>query len=327
MRAIVLNGPRSVSQVEVEFPTPGPGEVLLRMLGVGICGSDLSVFYGHRQVPYYPWQMGHEGVGEVVGFGGDVSHLKIGDRVVLEPNYCCFSCSECFKGNTSGCLNRVIVGMAVPGILADYVVVPAPFAWKAPKDLSVGELIALEPFTVGVAALRRSNIQSGDRALVVGMGSTGLLLAGLLISRGFDTYFVEVSSERAALAATLGASSYSALEPSSFERVFETSGSSGGFEIALKSAASGGTIVLIGLSSEPVEVVPADLVRRRLSLVGSMIYDHPTDFATTMAAQPNFLRSVVQARFSFDKAQDAFESAHAVPGKSWISVVEERESL
>ena len=323
MKALMLEAPHLLTVAEREVPVPGSGEVLVRMLGVGICGSDLSVFYGHREVPYYPWQMGHEGVGEIVALGSDVVGRSVGERVVIEPNYCCFSCSECRKGNTSGCLNRVIVGMKVPGVMAEFAVVPAAFAWRAPAGLTLAELICLEPLTVGVAAMRRSQIQKGERCLVVGAGSTGLLLLGLLVARGFDAHFVEVNPQRSQLATELGALPHQERNSGYYDKVFETSGSEGGFETALASAAPGATVVLIGLASHAVHVIPADIVRRRLTLVGSMIYDHPIDFATTVGEAPNFLHKVVQARFGLEDAQRAFEQAHEVPGKSWISIVDE----
>ena len=148
MRALLLDMPNEVRIADLPVPQCLDGEVLIKVLGVGVCGSDLSVFKGHRQVPSYPWQMGHEAVGEIVGLGHGVNDREVGERVVIEPNYCCFTCEECLSGNTSGCLNRVIIGMAAPGVIAEYISVPSAFAWKVPSFLSVKEMICLAQVSI-----------------------------------------------------------------------------------------------------------------------------------------------------------------------------------
>ena len=318
MRALLLDMPNEVRIADLPVPLCLDGEVLVKVLGVGVCGSDLSVFKGHRQVPSYPWQMGHEAVGEIVGLGHGVNDREVGERVVIEPNYCCFTCGECLSGNTSGCLNRVIVGMAAPGVIAEYISVPSAFAWKVPSSLSVKEMICLEPLTVGAAALRRSGAKDGDKTLVIGAGSSGLSLISLLLSKGFSTYFIETKPGRSALATRIGALIHETGER--YDQVFECSGTADGAQQAISLAADGATITLVGLSASPIEVVPSDLVRRRLTIVGSMIYDHPADFREMLDHIPEAISEIVGAKFTLDDAQMAFEGASEVPGKSWISL-------
>ncbi len=318
MRALLLDMTNEVRIADLPVPQCLDGEVLINVLGVGVCGRDLSVFKGHRQVPSYPWQMGHEAVGEIVGLGHGVNDREVGERVVIEPNYCCFACEECLSGNTSGCLNRVIVGMAAPGVIAEYISVPSAFAWKVPSFLSVKEMICLEPLTVGAAALRRSGAKDGDKILVVGAGSSGLSLISLLLSKGFSTYFIETKPGRSALAARIGALIHET--GARYDQVFECSGTADGAHQAISLAADGATITLVGLSASPVEVIPSDLVRRRLTIVGSMIYDHPADFREMLDHIPESISEIVGAKFTLDDAQMAFEGASEVPGKSWISL-------
>jgi len=323
VRALALVEPGRVEVVERPDPVPAPSEVLVRMTGVGICGSDLSVFDGHRKVPGTPWVLGHEGVGEIVEVGGEVTGRQVGERVVIEPNYCCFTCTSCRAGFSSGCENRQIVGINVPGLLAEYVAVPAPFAWLAPEGLATEELVCLEPYTVGTAASRRAEARPGQRALVVGAGSTGLLLVVHLVERGLETWFVEPAVDRAELAAKLGARPLGDDADLRFEQVFETSGTVPGTELAVASAAPGGAVTLLGLATDPAKIVPATIVRGRLTVRGSMIYEHPGDFAATTAAPPRGLGRVVRCRFTLEEGQEAFLSARTVAGKSWISLGEE----
>lgn len=120
MKAIVCTGPRQVHVADdVPEPECGPGEVVVRVQGVGLCGSDLSVYDGHRELPRLPWVMGHEGGGEIVAVGSGVRDRRVGDRVVIEPNWACLDCPACRAGLTSDCPNRRIVGMNSPGILAE----------------------------------------------------------------------------------------------------------------------------------------------------------------------------------------------------------------
>lgn len=324
MRALALVKTGRVEIIDLPIPTPKSNEVLIKITGVGICGSDLSVFFGHRDVPQYPWVMGHEAVGEIVEIGSEIRDRQIGSRVVVEPNYCCMECGPCLSGQTSGCENRIIIGMTTPGLLADYVCVPAEFAWVAPSSMPTRELVCLEPYTVGAAAFRRSRASSGQNALVVGAGSTGLMLITLLIEQGLNVYFVEPHITRSELAVDLGATAHVDSNSVPYHHSFETSGTALGMETALNLIHPGGTVTLLGLSTDPIQLTPASVVRNRLTIRGSMIYDHPVDFASVMANPPRSLSKLLRGEFQLEDAQKAFEAARSVPGKSWISFEKEQ---
>ncbi len=323
VQALALVSPGQVEIIERPVPEPAAAEVLVRMTGVGICGSDLSVFQGHREVPGTPWVMGHEGAGVIAAVGSEVTGRHVGQWVVIEPNYCCFTCASCRAGLTSGCERRAIVGINVPGLLAEYVAVPAPFAWPVPDGLATEELVCLEPYTVGAAAARRAGARHGQRALVIGAGSTGLLLIVHLVAHGLDVWFVEPTAERVAIAVELGARPLGDDADVVFAQVFETSGTASGTEVAVARAAPGGAVTLLGLAADPAKIVPSTIVRARLTIRGSMIYDHPDDFAATVAAPPRGLARVVGGRFALAQGGEALRSARAVAGKSWISLSEE----
>src|SRR4051812_7062690 len=138
-----------------------------------MCGSDLSVVAGERAVPRLPWVLGHEAYGTVAEVGADVRDRRVGQPVVVEPNYPCFRCPACRSGTTSGCTRRRALGISEPGTLAERVAVPARFAW--PADGAAEDMVCVEPFAVASNAIRLSGVRPGEPCLVVGAGAQGLL--------------------------------------------------------------------------------------------------------------------------------------------------------
>lgn len=322
MRAIVYTGPREVRVVD-DWPEPvcAPDEVVVQMRAVGLCGSDLSVYDGHRDLPSLPWLMGHEGGGDLVEVGELVRDRALGQRVVLEPNIACLSCPACLSGVTSDCPKRRILGMNAPGVLAERVAVPAAFALPVPADWPDEVLACFEPLAVARAAVRRSGVRAGQRCLVVGAGSQGVLLCLALQAVGAEPFVTEPHEGRLAMAERLGAGRAD-LDGPGFPHVFETAGAPAAFATALRAVASTGTVTLIGLTHEPVCVSTSDIVRRGLTLRGSIIYDHPQDFEQTRTAVEQGLQPqrAVLPGIEPARAAEAFAGARDLPGKSWIDL-------
>lgn len=312
-------------------PQPGPHDVVVAMRGVGLCGSDLGVYEGERATPSLPWVMGHEGGGEIVAVGDGVRDREVGQRVVVEPNYCCLQCAHCRRGRTSSCPHRRVVGMNAPGLLAERVVVPARFVWSVPATFSDRTSACIEPLAVARSAVRRCGIAPGDACLVVGAGSQGLFTCLALLAIGVRPHVVEPHEGRRALAADLGATVADPHGSSGFAYVFETAGVPAAWETALAAVAPAGTVVMIGIGHDAVAVSIADLVRRQLTLQGMLIYDHPHDFADTVAAVARGdvdPARVIAAVHDPDDAAVAFARAPSVAGKSWIDLrIWHRDSL
>jgi alcohol dehydrogenase/L-iditol 2-dehydrogenase len=324
VRAIVLVRPGLVAEVEDwPEPAPGPHEVTVRMRGVGLCGSDLAVFHGRRATPALPWPMGHEGGGDIVAVGAAVTDRRVGQRVAIEPNYCCLECPPCRAGHTSACTRRAAVAFTQPGLLAQRVAVPARFTWPVPADWDDGTLACVEPVAVARSAVRRAPVQPGDRCLVVGAGSQGLFLCQALLAVGAVPVIAEPHPGRLALAQRLGAVPAGDNPDETFRFVFEAAGAAGAVQTALERAAPGATVVLVGLSRTPLPLTVSQLVRRQLTLRGSLIYDHPADFPDTIAAltRREFEPArVVQPGFPPERAPEAFAGALQVPGKAWLDL-------
>jgi len=322
VRAAVLDHPGRRLRIVDDWPepSPGPGEVTVQVRGVGICGSDLALIAGRRQPPELPWVPGHETLGEIVAAGPGVAPGRIGERVVIEPNIPCLTCRACAAGRTSACPRRVVLGFNAPGTLAERVAVPADFAWPVPADWTDGDAVCAEPLAVAQAAIRRAGSAPGGRWLVVGAGSQGMLICLALAGQGAVPHVLEPQPGRLELAEELGAKA--AADVRGFDLVFETSGSPAAFAESVRRVSRGGSIVLIGMSGEPLALTAETVVTRQLTVRGSLIYDHPGDFAATMRCAAAELRPgrVLRACYPLAEAEAAFQAAREVAGKTWIRV-------
>jgi alcohol dehydrogenase/L-iditol 2-dehydrogenase len=321
LKAALLLEPGRLAIDEVPDPEPGPGEVLISVGGVGLCGSDLSVFSGKWKAPTYPWIMGHEAFGVIEALGPGVSPERLGQTVVVEPNLPCLACDQCSRGWTSACVERLSVGMNRVGALAERVVVPDRFAWSMPR-VPVTDLVCVEPTTVAMAALRRLGAPLPDSALVVGVGAQGLVMSLALMERGVEVYAQDVNPDRVAFAVELGAVPAATHDARRFHLVVDTVGSPSSMEVALDRV-EGGTLLCLGLDSRPLRLSAQTLVRRQLTLRGSLTYDHPADFqeVTALIAEGRFSPGrIITDEYLLDNAQLAFEGSESTRGKTWIRI-------
>ncbi|MBO2463554.1 zinc-dependent alcohol dehydrogenase [Actinomadura violacea] len=325
MKAAVLLAPDDVAVVD-DRPEPscGPRDVVVAVHGVGLCGSDLAVVSGRRPVPALPWVLGHEAFGVVVATGDEVADRSPGQRVVIEPNYPCLECSDCRTAATAGCRRRRAVGITEPGLLAERVAVPARFTWPVPESWDDADAVCVEPFAVALNAVRMSGLARGDRCLVVGAGSQGLLVSLAVAHAGGEPYIIEPHEGRRALALELGAHDAGSLAAATaFPAVIETSGAPEAFERALERTAPGGSLIAVGQSPRPARLTTFTLVQQRLTVRGCLIYDHPADFRRTIAMLDEHdlhPGRVLRERFEFAEAPKAFARAAEIAGKTWISL-------
>jgi len=322
MRAVALVAPSEVRIVD-DWPEPrcGPHDVVIRVRGVGLCGSDLSVFSGKREVPRLPWVFGHEGGGDIVAVGDQVTDREVGQRVVVEPNFADLTCAACRSGHTSACVDRQILAINRPGLLAERVAVPAEFTWPVPSGWADVALACFEPLAVADTAVRRADVPVGTDCLVIGAGSQGQLVCQSLIAGGAHAYVMEPHPGRMALALKFGARRADERAGQEYPIVFETAGVPAVWDTAVRSTAKTGLLVLIGFSAGRTEISTLDLVQRQLTVRGQLIYDHPQDFAATLERVTEGRLSpeqTVQGTFSIQETAAALESVREVPGKSWI---------
>ena len=322
MKAALLVEPGRIVIDEIPTPDVGPGEVAIAVRGVGLCGSDLSVFSGKWTTPSSPWVMGHEAFGLIEAVGDGVPAGRIGQAVVIEPNIACLTCHQCRRGWTSACATRQSVGMNRPGALAERLVVPGHFAWRI-NEMDPTDLVCVEPTTVVLAALRRLGAALPESVMVVGVGAQGLLMSLALLDRGVEVHVFDVNTERVAFASSLGAHPATDDVGRHFDLVVDTVGSPASVEVAIARLEVGGTLLFLGLDNRPLELSAQIIVRRQLVLRGSLTYDHPEDFAATldMLSQGRFRPGrVVGNGYDLADTQLAFDRAASAVGKTWIQV-------
>lgn len=320
MRAALLIEPGRVVVDEVPDPEPGPDEVRVAVGGVGLCGSDQSVFSGKWPVRTDPWIMGHEAFGVIDAVGPGVSEERLGQTVVVEPNVACFECDVCNAGLTSACRGRQSLGMNRPGALASQVVVSSKFAWPAPPAPAT-DLVCIEPATVANAALRRLRASLPHSALVVGAGAQGLTMSLTLINRGVEVHTHDINVPRVEFAAELGA--IPVVEGAKFGLVIDTVGSPSSMDTAMQHVAAGGSLICLGLDSRPLGLTSQTLVRSQVTVQGSLTYDHPIDFARTIDELANGRIEpgrIITDEYPLAETQAAFENSGSARGKTWVSV-------
>jgi L-iditol 2-dehydrogenase len=252
----------------------------------------------------------------------------------VEPNYSCGVCPLCREGNRNLCLSRTAIGIDVDGCFAEVVRVPARCCWPAPSGVAEEDLMLTEPLAVVVRAVGRSGARAGETAAVVGGGTLGLLALQVLRARGARVLCIGRSGRRFELARQLGAEAVHAtsqgpLRPvaerfsgrEGVDCVVETAGTPEAVNHALDLVRPGGRIVLTGLPHEATPVTFFSVVRREVTITGSMIYQD--EFAEAMrlvAAGQVRTAPLITHRFPLDEIARAF-AVHEEPTAIKVAVV------
>jgi L-iditol 2-dehydrogenase len=318
IKAAFLNAPEKIEIKDTPVPQVDRDQVLIEPVRVGICGSDVSLFSGHRTPSAYPLLLGHESIGRVRAIGDNVTEFSIGQRVIVEPNYPCGVCSYCRSGRGNICPNKKSLGVNISGCFAEQFVAPAEFVWPMPETISDEDAVTIEPLAVSLHALWQSGAQIGDTVAVLGCGATGLLLIQAVVSQGMRVFAHDKFESKLDMAKQLGAQINQSADFSRLWRdegvttVFECAGAASTVELALSAVPRGGQVVMLGLSTSQASFVPLKLVREEIRVSGSIIYNHPADFARAIALVKNKLLSpgkIVTNTFRFSEICQALQVA------------------
>ncbi|GAA3083825.1 alcohol dehydrogenase catalytic domain-containing protein [Streptomyces roseofulvus] len=285
MRAAAVASPHTTRLLEMPIPDPAPGEVLVAPLRVGLCGTDLELLHGTAtyvrdgRAPY-PHVFGHEWVGRVVavapgatGAGAADARIAVGDRVVGHTMISCGDCRACHRGRRNECGRLREVGLyGQQGAAAQYLRMPAHALSVVPEDVTDEAAMLVEPAVTVLEGLRRAHCAPGDRALVIGTGTIGLLAVQLTAGLAGSVEVVGVDDSGLATARRMGARR--TFRPGEapagyYDVVVEASGATSAFHEALRTTAVGGRIAAVGVASEAVDGVDlGDLVLRGITVHG-----------------------------------------------------------
>ena len=280
MRALVVRGPRSASVEKVPAPAPRPGELLVDVERVGICGTDVELYTGEmayfaQGVSHFPLRLGHEWTGRVVAAGDPDDRGWIGRRVTGDTMLGCGQCDDCRSGRHHVCPDRHEVGIrdGWPGALAEQTLVPARFAHVIPEHVSVPAAALVEPGGNALRAVWAGSLQPGDRALVLGSGTIGLLAALFALAEGVEVHVAGDREGALGLARELGVHATSTIDElgtadSRFDAVLECTSTASSPALAVRLVRPAGRVAWIGLSPAPSLLDTREAVLKDVTMVG-----------------------------------------------------------
>lgn len=329
MRVAIMEGIGKMGFTQRPIPTPKEDEVLVKLEYVGICGSDMH-YYETGAIGDFvvepPFVLGHEPGGTVVEVGSKVKHLKVGDRVALEPGKTCGHCRYCREGKYNLCPDVVFFATPpVDGVFQEYVAHEADLCFKLPDNVSTLEGALIEPLAVGFHAAIQGDAHLGQKAVVMGAGCIGLVSMMALKARGVqDVYVVDVMDKRLEKAMELGATAViNGKKEDVVVRLNELTGGMGtdlaidtaGSEFtvrqAIMAAAKGSTIVLVGYSRTGEMNMPTDFIlNKELTLKSVFRYRHIYPIAIEAVASGKVnLKGIVSNIFPLSDIQNAMDES------------------
>lgn len=347
MKALVLERIGELNLREIDLPTDmGPDDVRIKLHTVGVCGSDVH-YYTHGRIGDFivnePMVLGHEASGTVIEIGANVTHLKVGDRVCMEPGIP----DPLSRASKLGIYNvdpevRFWATPPVHGVLCPQTVHPANFTYKLPDNVSFAEGAMVEPFAVGMQAAARAQITPGDTAVVTGCGTIGIMVALAALAGGCSRVLIsDLSEAKLKIAETYDGITginlrevdlidavNEATENWGADIVFECSGAASAIRDLFKVVRPGGTVVLVGLPPEPVPFDVSGATARECRIETVFRYANVFDRALALIAAGKVnLKPLISDTFSFDQSIAAFErAAEARPSDIKLQIIVDEEA-
>ena len=285
MKAVRIVSPGNVEMVDLPKPLPKPGEALLKLLYGGICGSDLGSYRGTFAYFEYPRVPGHEFSAEIAEINGDgnpeYAHLKTGMVVTCNPYFNCGTCYACRRGLLNCCESNQTLGCQREGAFAEYVTMPLPRIYDG-KGVDPKTLSLIEPFCISHHGVSRSGVRRGDRVLVVGAGTIGVLAGVAAKAKGADVYMTDVAPAKLEYAMQFGFKGSFVNADGAFEKNIRDITGGDGFDVTVEAvglpstfqncidaAAFGGSVALIGVGKKNLDFNFTLIQKKELNVFGS----------------------------------------------------------
>jgi len=281
MKALVVTAPREAEVQELPDPVAAPGQLLVEVERVGICGTDVELYTGEmayidQGLTTFPLRLGHEWTGRVAQVGSAEDEWWLGKRITGDTMIGCGHCDFCAAGNHHVCPNRYEVGIRGDwaGALAGKMLIPTRFAYEIPDSVTVTAAALVEPGGNSLRAVRATRLEPGRKVLVLGSGTIGLLAAQFALAEGAEVHVGGVREGSLELARSLGVQHTWQLDElardreSEFDAVIEATSVDSMPALAVKLTRPAGRVAFIGLSSTPSQVDTRDIALKDITAVG-----------------------------------------------------------
>lgn len=318
----VMTKPKEIIFREIETPVPQAGEVLVRMMRIGVCGSDIHVYHGTHPFTSYPVTQGHEVSGVIAALGPGVTEFAVGQKVTVQPQVVCGECYPCRHGKYNLCEKLKVMGFQTTGMASEYFAVDAKKVLALPERMSFDEGAMLEPLAVAVHAVKRMGDITGMRVAVLGAGPIGNLVAQAALGLGAEAVLIsDVSDYRLALAkecgvaytvntreTDFGEAMLAAFGPDKADVIYDCAANDTTMGQAIRYARKGSTIILVGVYAGMAHVDLAVLNDHELDLNTTMMY-REEDYVTAIELldqEKVQLRPLMSKHFAFKDYLDAY---------------------
>lgn len=332
MKTILMPEPGKVIITEMEKPTPKPGEALLKLLYGGICGSDLGSYRGANAYVVYPCIPGHEFSAEIVEIGENDRGLKPGMIVTCNPYFNCGHCYSCERGLVNACTDNQTMGVQRQGAFSQYITMPVERIYDG-KGLSPRTLALIEPFCISYHGVTRGQVKPGDKVLVVGAGTIGVLAAVAAKAKGAEVTICDVAPEKLDYAYQAFGLAHKLLNASpeafaagvaeltqgnGYDVTIEAVGMPETFQNCIDAACFGGRLVLIGVSKRNINDFFFTIIQKKeLNIFGSRnaLKSDFLELIELVRSGAVDLEKIVTNEYAWTDAPQAFAEFSANAGK------------
>lgn len=323
MKQQVINEAKKIEFHTVPIPECNKNEVLVKIMRIGVCGSDIHVFYGKHPNTSFPVTQGHEVSGEIVEIGEEVKEFQIGDKVTIQPQITCGECYSCLHGNYHICDKLKVMGFQSQGTASEYFVIDQSYIIKLPAELNYNQGAMIEPVAVACSAIRKINNIEGKKIIVLGGGPIGNLTAQVAKALGANSILLtEVNDFRLKLAKEVGIDFV--VNPAKVnltdeikkcfgadkaDVIIECVGLESTVDTALQNARKGTEIILVGVFGEKTTIDLNVIQNSELRLIGVLMYQKQDYLKAIELVSTNKIdvESLITNHFPFLEYQRAYE--------------------
>lgn len=319
----VMTAPGKIEFQEVTMPEAGENQVLIKVMNIGICGSDIHVYHGKHPFTSYPVTQGHEVSGEIVALGAKVEGFYAGQKVTIEPQVYCGHCHPCRHGKYNLCEELKVMGFQTTGTASEFFAVDASKVTSIPEDMSFEEGAMIEPLAVAVHGVKQVGDVRGMNIVVIGAGPIGNLVAqtakGMGAAKVMITDVSDLRLEKAkecgidvcvnTAQKDFGEAMLAAFGPDKADVIYDCAGNNITMGQAIKYARKGSTIVLVAVFAGMAEIDLAVANDHELDIKSTMMYRHDDYIDGIRLVNENkvFLKPLISKTFAFKDYLKAYQ--------------------